>query len=131
MKYLEVHHNFSLDSAYLMLLTGDTLVLEGLFPRIHQMRGLRRRLSDELGVTGDEEHGVSPPPAKKRKTSGAGHAPTAAAGAPSPRVPSPPPGVVGSYAGGVVITPAHPALSASDDEPEAPEGEGEEEHNDE
>ena len=84
MKDLDVHQNYSLDSAYLKLLTGDKLVLESLFPRIQQMRGLRRRLSDQLGVTGDEEHGVSPPPAKKRKTSGAGHAPTAAAGAPTP-----------------------------------------------
>ena len=116
MKELEVHQNFSLDSAYVMLLTGDTLVLESLFPRIHQMRGLRRRLSHELGVTGDEEHGVSPPPAKKQKTSGVGHAPTAAVGAPTPGVPSPPSGVVGSKAGGVAATPSHPALAASEDE---------------
>ena len=110
MKELEVHHNFSFDSAYVMLQTGDTLVLESLFPRIRQMRGLRRRLSNELGVTGDEEHGGSalPPPAKKQKTSGVGHAPTAAAGAPTPKVPSPPSEVVGSKAGGVAATLVHP-----------------------
>ena len=131
MKDLEVHQNFSWDSAYLTLLQGDKLVLESLFPRIHQMRKLRRRLSHELGVTGDED-GVSPPPAKPQKTSGAGHAPTAAAGAPTPGVPSPPPGVVGSHAGGIVVaTPAQPALEASEDEAETPEGEGEEEPDDE
>ena len=47
MKYLEVHQNFSLDSAYVMVLTGDTLVLESLFPRIHQMGGIRRRRSHD------------------------------------------------------------------------------------
>ena len=113
-----------------MLPTGDTIVLGGLFPRIHQMRGLRRRLSNELGVTGDEEHGVSPSPAKKQNTSGAGHAPTSAAGAPTPSVPSTPSGVVGSKAGGVVATPAHPSLEASEDEAETPEGEGQEERDD-
>ena len=84
------------------------------------MRGLRRRLPHDFGVTGDEEHGVSPPPAKKPKT-----CPTAAAGAPTPKVPSPPSEVVGSKAGGVVATPALPALEPSEDEAMAPE---EEEH---
>ena len=80
------------------------------------MRGLRRRLSHDFGVTGDEEHGGSPPPAKKPNTSGVGHAPTAAAGAPTPKVPSPPSEMVASTAGGVAATPAHPALEASEDE---------------
>ena len=120
MKYLEVHQNFSLDSAYVNVLTGDTLVLESLFPRIHHhARKLRRRLSGELGVTEGEQHGVSPPPAKKPNT-----CPTAAAGAPTPNVPSPPSEVVGSKAGGVAATPAHPALEASEDEAMAPEEEG-------
>ena len=83
------------------------------------MRGLRRRLSHDFGVTGDEEHGVSPPPAKKPKTSGVGHAPTAAAGAPTPKVPSPLSEVVGSKSGGVA-TLAHPALGAPEDEAGAP-----------
>ena len=85
------------------------------------MRGLRRRLSHDFGVTGDEEHGVSPPPAKKPKTSGVGHAPTAAAGAPAPKGPSPPSEVVGSKAGGVAATLAHPALEASEHEAGTPE----------
>ena len=54
MKDLEVHQNFSLDSAYVNVLTGDTLHLESLFPRIHHARGLRRRLSHDLGVTEGE-----------------------------------------------------------------------------
>ena len=83
------------------------------------MRGLRRRLPHDFGVTGDEEHGVSPPPAKKPKTSGVGHAPTAAAGAPTPKVPSPLSEVVGSKSGGVA-TLAHPALGAPEDEAGAP-----------
>ena len=111
----------------MMLQTGDTLVLESLFPRIHQMRRLRRRLSNELGVTGDEEHGMSPPPAKAQKTSGVPHAPTAAAGHPTPTVPSTPSGVVGSAAGGVAAKPAHPPLEASEDVAERPEGEEQEE----
>ena len=68
---------------------------------------------------------MSPPPAKKPNTSGVGHAPTAAAGAPTPKVPSPPSEVVGSKAGGVVATPALPDLEPSEDEAMAPE---EEEH---
>ena len=68
---------------------------------------------------------MSPPPAKKQKTSGVPHAPTTAAGLPTPTVPSPPSGVVGSEAGGVAATPAHPALEASEDEAERPEGQDE------
>ena len=82
------------------------------------MRGLRRRLPHDFGVTGDEEHGVSPPPAKKPKTSGVGHAPTAAAGAPTPKVPSPLSEVVGSKAGGAGATPALPDLEPSEAEEE-------------
>ena len=62
---------------------------------------------------------MSPPPAKKPKTSGVGHAPTAAAGAPTPKVPSPLSEVVGSKSGGVA-TLAHPALGAPEDEAGAP-----------
>ena len=62
---------------------------------------------------------MSPPPAKKPTTSGVGHAPTAAAGAPTPKVPSPLSEVVGSKAGGVAATLAHAALEASEDEGEA------------
>ena len=82
------------------------------------MRGLRRRLPHDFGVTGDEEHGVSPPPAKKPKTA-------AAEGALSPKVPSPPSELVGSKAGGAGATPALPGLEPSEDEAMAPE---EEEH---
>ena len=93
--------------------------MESLFPRFHHhARKLRRRLSDELGVTQAEQHGVSPPPAKKPKTA-------AVEGALSPTVPSPPSEVVGSKAGGVGATPALPALEPSEDEAMAPE---EEEH---
>ena len=93
--------------------------MESLFPRIHHhARKLRRRLSDELGVTQAEQHGVSPPPAKKPKTA-------AAEGALSPKVPSPPSEVVGSKAGGAGATPALPDLEPSEDEAMAPE---EEEH---
>ena len=116
---LGVRHKFSFDSACVMLQTGDTLVLESLFPRIHHhARKLRRRLSDELGVTQAAQHGVSPPPAKKPKTA-------AAEGALSPKVPSPPSELVGSKAGGVGATPALPGLEPSEDEAMAPE---EEEH---
>ena len=68
---------------------------------------------------------MSPPPAKKPKTSGVGHAPTAAAGAPTPKVPSPLSEVVGSKAGGVAATLALPAWGPSENEAMAPE---EEEH---
>ena len=34
MKDFEVHQNLFFDSAYVMVLWGDTLVLESLFPRI-------------------------------------------------------------------------------------------------
>ena len=68
---------------------------------------------------------MSPPPAKKPKTSGVGHAPTAAEGALSPKVPSPPSELVGSKAGGAGATPALPGLEPSEDEAMAPE---EEEH---
>jgi len=34
MKDFEVHQKFLFDSAYVMVLWGDTLVLESLFPRI-------------------------------------------------------------------------------------------------
>ena len=117
MKELAVQQNFSIDCAYVLLPSGDSLFLESLFPRIQQVRALRRRLSDDLGVTGGEEHGgsVLPPPAKKQKPSGVGHAPTAAAGAPTPKVPSPLSEVVGSKSGGVA-TLAHPALGAPEDE---------------
>ena len=116
---LEVFQNFSLDTAYVNVRTGGTLVLESLFPRIHHhARKLRRRLSDELGVTQAEQHGVSPPPAKKPKTA-------AAEGALSPKVPSPPSELVGSKAGGAGATPALPGLEPSEDEAMAPE---EEEH---
>ena len=119
MKDLEVFQNFSLDTAYVNVRTGGTLVLESLFPRIHHhARKLRRRLSDELGVTQAEQHGVSPPPAKKPKTA-------AAEGALSPKVPSPPSELVGSKAGGAGATPALPGLEPSEDEAMAPE---EEEH---
>ena len=103
---------------YVFVVTGESLVLESLFPRIQQMRALRRRLSDDLGVTGDEEHGggALPPPAKKHKPSDVKHAPKAAADASTPRVPSPPEAVVASTAGGVAATPAHPPLEASGDE---------------
>ena len=82
---------------------------------------LWRRLSDDLGATGDEEHGGSalPPPAKKQKPSGVGHAPTAAAGAPTPKVPSPALEAVASKAGGVAAKPGPAAgLAAAADEAE-------------
>ena len=120
MKELAVQQNFSIDCAYVLLPSGDSLFLESLFPRIQQVRALRRRLSDDLGVTGDEElgGGALPPPAKKHRPSGVKHAPKAAADAPTPRVPSPPAAAVASTAGGVdvVATPAHPPLEASGDE---------------
>ena len=79
------------------------------------MRTLRRRLSDDLGVTGDEElgGGALPPPAKKKPRV---PTPRRAAGAPTPRVPSPPEAVVASAAGGRAATPDHPPLEASGDE---------------
>ena len=109
MKELAVQQNFSIDCAYVLLPPGDSLFLESLFPRIQQAQTLRRRLSDDLGVTGNEElgGGAMPPPAKKPKK---------AAGAPTPRVPSPPEAVVASAAGGVAATPDHPPLEASGDE---------------
>ena len=118
MKELAVQQNFSIDCAYVLLPSGDSLFLESLFPRIQQVRALRRRLSDDLGVTGDEElgGGALPPPAKKHRPSGVKHAPKAAADAPTPRVPSPPEAVVASAAGGRAATPDHPPLEASGDE---------------
>ena len=109
-KDLPVEQNFSMDSALIFVATGESLILESLFPRIRQMRALRRRLSDDLGVIGDEELGggaLRPPAKKKHKPSGVGHAPKRAAGAPTPKVPFPPE-VVASTAGGVAATPAHP-----------------------
>ena len=120
MKELAVQQNFSIDCAYVLLPSGDSLFLESLFPRIQQVRALRRRLSDDLGVTGDEEYGggALPPPAKKHRPSDVKHAPKAAADASTPRVPSPPEAAVASTAGGVGVaaTPAHPPLEASGDE---------------
>ena len=119
-KDLPVEQNFSMDSALIFVATGESLILESLFPRIRQMRALRRRLSDDLGVTGDEEYGggALPPPAKKHRPSDVKHAPKAAADASTPRVPSPPAAAVASTAGGVGVaaTPAHPPLEASGDE---------------
>ena len=119
-KDLPVEQNFSMDGALIFVATGESLILSSLFPRIKQMRALRRRLSDHLGVTGDEEHGggASPPPAKKHRPSDEKHAPKAAADASTPRVPSPPAAAVASTAGGVGVaaTPAHPPLEASGDE---------------
>ena len=123
-KDLPVEQNFSMDSALIFVATGESLILESLFPRIRQMRALRRRLSDDLGATGmpDGEHGDSAlPPAKKQKPSGMEHAPTAPAGVPTPKVPSPAPEAVaakagGAKAGGVAATPAHPELEASEDD---------------
>ena len=118
MKELAVQQNFSIDCAYVLLPSGDSLFLESLFPRIQQARALRRRLSDDLGVTGDEElgGGAMPPPAKKPKKAAGAPTPKKAAGAPTPRVPSPPEAVVASAAGGVAATPDHPPLEASGDE---------------
>ena len=119
-KDLPVEHNFSMDSALICVPTGESLILESLFPRIRQMRALRRRLSDDLGVTGDEEYGggALPPTAKKHRPSDVKHAPKAAADASTPRAPSPPAAAVASTAGGVGVaaTPAHPPLEASDNE---------------
>ena len=99
---------------YVFVVTGESLVLESLFPRIQQMRALRRRLSDDLGVTGDEElgGGALPPPAKKKPRV---PTPRRAAGGPTPRVPSPPEAVVASAAGGRAATPDHPPLEESDE----------------
>ena len=124
---LAVQQNYSQDTAYVSVLNGQCLVLESLFPRI-QMRGLRLRLSDDLGATEgtDEEHGGGAlPPAKKRKIVAA-----KSSGAATLAVPSPLPGAAVSKAGGVAATPAHPALAASEDEEGSEEeanAEGEEE----
>mgnify|MGYP003330332777 CR=1 FL=1 len=103
---------------YVIVVTGESLVLESLFPRIQQVRALRRRRSDDLGVTGDEElgRGALPPPAKKPKKAAGAPTPKKAAVASTPRVPSPPEAVVASAAGGCAATPDHPPLEASGDE---------------
>ena len=88
------------------------------------MRGLRRRLSDDLSAIGmpDGEHGDGAlPPATKQKPSGMEHAPTAPTGVPTPKVPSLAPEAVaakagGAKSGGVDATLAHPPLEASEDE---------------
>ena len=109
MKELAVQQNFSIDCAYVLLPSGDSLFLESLFPRIQQARALRRRLSDDLGVTGDEElgGGALPPPAKKPKKAAGAPTPKKAAVASTPRVPSPPEAVVAS-ASQLIANPAVP-----------------------